>query len=117
MDRFDDTSLFGFHVLRLARDRYQFDRTLFAPSGKAAIEEILLLWISNSNPAFSPFLELFGDDTLEQETVYNRMINTLYRYFSGRTQEDTGQQKVIPTGENIIDFLLAPSRAAPHSLE
>src|SRR5215216_2457223 len=37
MDRFDDTSLFGFHVLRLARDHYQFDRTLFAPSGKAAI--------------------------------------------------------------------------------
>jgi hypothetical protein len=228
MDQFDDTSLFGFHVLRLARDQYQFDRNLFATTGKSliatfhaarifaqqmnqkrdllsfpeqavsasqinavaliqgitqyvfrsycvqedpklirealtwlresmgqkvidtaldkfgevfpvmpvylreldlqsfmadernremALEEIIMLWLSNVNPAFAPYLELFGDDPLEQETFYNKIVENLYKFFDARSKLDTGRQKIIPTGENIMDFLLAPSRTAPYSLE
>jgi glycosidase len=86
------------------------------PNREVVLEELLLLWVSNSNPAFSPFLELFGDDLLEQETIYNRAMNDLYTFF-GTNAKETGAQGRFPAGENIIDFLLAPVRASPHSLE
>jgi hypothetical protein len=39
-----------------------------------ALEEILLLWVANENPAFSPFQELFDDSHLEKETAYGKLI-------------------------------------------
>jgi glycosidase len=82
-----------------------------------ALEEIVMLWLSNSNPAFSPYLELFSDDNLDHQTAYHKLVDALYKYFGTLAQEDMGQQRTIPTGENIIDFLLAPSRAVPYSLD
>jgi len=34
------------------------------PNRQAVLEELLMLWLSNVNPAFNPFLELFDDDRL-----------------------------------------------------
>ncbi|HUL30823.1 MAG TPA: alpha-amylase, partial [Thermodesulfobacteriota bacterium] len=34
------------------------------------LEEMLILWLANMNPAFSPFIELFDDAALEGETSY-----------------------------------------------
>ncbi len=33
-----------------------------------ALEELLMLWLANENPAFQPFLELFDDSSLEKNT-------------------------------------------------
>jgi len=80
------------------------------PHRQIILEELLLLWLANENPAFAPFLELFDDTALEQSTAYQSLISTLYAFFE--TQPRFG-----PDNQNLIDLLRAPARAAPHSLE
>ncbi len=87
------------------------------PNREIVLEELLMLWLSNVNPAFSRFLELFGDDPLEQRTAYPRIIADLHEYFDHVATLPPVKKSSFPTGENIIHFLLAPIRAAPHSLE
>jgi hypothetical protein len=91
------------------------------------LEEMLLLWLANNNPAFSPFLELFDDATLEKETAYPAIMSSLYTFFSGRpviggvggtgAGVDTRLGARVDGSQNLIDILRAPARAAPHSLE
>ncbi len=83
------------------------------PNRQLVLEEMLMLWLSNANPAFSPFTELLGDDTLKK-TGYPRVMEQLYQYFNTQLNDGGG---AFTGGENIIDFLLAPVRNAPHSLE
>ena len=74
-----------------------------------ALEEILLLWVSNRNPALSPYLELFDEDNLKTETQYTALIRQLYEFFE--TQPRFG-----PDQQNLIDLLRAPALAHPYSL-
>lgn len=74
------------------------------------LEEMLMLWLANANPAFSPFLELFDDGRLEQHTAYPEIIKDLERIL--RSTPAFG-----PGGESLFDLLRAPALAAPHSLE
>src|ERR1039458_2537070 len=54
------------------------------PNREAALEELLLLWIANSNPAFKPFQQLFEDAGLKQQTVYSNVTAAFPDYFSTR---------------------------------
>ncbi|MBM3129746.1 MAG: alpha-amylase [Chloroflexi bacterium] len=74
------------------------------------LEEMLLLWLANENPAFAPFLELFDDTALEKSTAYQSLISNLDAFF--QTQPPFG-----PDNQNLIDLLRAPALASPHSLE
>jgi glycosidase len=74
------------------------------------LEEMLMLWLANENPAFAPFLELFDDTALEQATAYKSLISNLYAFFE--TQPRFG-----PANQNLIDLLRAPALASPYSLE
>jgi glycosidase len=74
-----------------------------------ALEEMLMLWLSNMNPAFSPFMELFDDQSLEKRTVYPQIFPTLHAFFAA-------QPGFGADGQNLIDVLRAPALAAPHSL-
>jgi glycosidase len=80
------------------------------------LEELVMLWLANANPAYSPFFELFGDDLLRQQTAYNRITTELKAFFDAVAQADLGDSQ-FPGGANIIDILLEPVRASPHSLE
>src|SRR4051812_35006222 len=51
------------------------------PNRQIALEELLLLWLANANPAFSPFQELFDDAELRRETGYARVVNELRDFF------------------------------------
>lgn len=80
------------------------------PNREIMLEEMLMLWISNTNPAFMPFQELFDDSNLKKETSYLPLV--------GEIQTFLGNQPGFgPGGESILDALLAPVRAHPHSLE
>ncbi|HEX2909821.1 MAG TPA: alpha-amylase family glycosyl hydrolase [Chloroflexia bacterium] len=79
------------------------------PHRELALEELLMLWIANMNPAFSPFIELFDDQTLEKQTLYPRVFPALQTFFA--TQPGFG-----PSGESLFEALRAPALAAPHSL-
>ncbi len=73
------------------------------------LEEILLLWISNKNPALSPYIELFDDDPISRGSEYLRALQELYAFF------DT-QPRFGPDMQNLIDLLRAPALAHPYSL-
>ena len=73
------------------------------------LEELLLLWVANANPAFAPFRELFDDSALAQQTAYTKVIAGLSDYFRG-------QLPFGPDNENLVDMLRRPAIAVPHSL-
>ncbi len=74
-----------------------------------ALEEMLMLWLANANPAFSSFLELFDDTALAKETAYLQIVSSLHEFFE--TQPPFG-----PDNQNLIDMLRSPAVAVPHSL-
>ncbi len=79
------------------------------PHRQIILEEMVMLWLANVNPAFSTFDELF-DDTPLKGTAYSPIISNLYQFF------DT-QPRFGPDNQNLIDVLRAPALASPHSLE
>jgi glycosidase len=79
------------------------------PNREAALEELLMLWIANSNPAFKPFHELFADQGLKQQTVYANVTAAFPGYFSTRP-------KMAPEIGSLYDALRAPMLASPDSL-
>ena len=79
------------------------------PNRNIALEELLMLWITNVNPATSPYRELFDDAELETHTTYLQVMDELYDFFE--TQPPFG-----PDYQNLIDMLRAPALASPHSL-
>jgi glycosidase len=79
------------------------------PHRQILLEEMLMLWLANANPAFAPFLELFDDADLTRETGYAQILDSLYKFFE--TQPPFG-----PENQNLIDMLRAPALAYPHSL-
>jgi glycosidase len=90
-------------------ETYLEGETAGVPNRQIILEEMLMLWLANMNPAFSPFIELFDDSNLEQETSYLQIIDHLYHFF--RTQPVFG-----PDHQNLIDMLRSPAKAIPHSL-
>jgi glycosidase len=93
----------------LTANEYLDVKTGDTPNRAIALEEMIILWVSNKNPALTPFLELFDDDTLNLETAYPRMIKELQEFFA--TQPPFG-----PDQQPIIDMLRAPAIAVPYSL-
>jgi hypothetical protein len=79
------------------------------PNREVALEELLMLWIANINPAFKPFHTLFEDKGLKQETVYPNVTAAFPNYFSTRPQ-------IAPEIGSLFDALRAPSLASPDSL-
>lgn len=79
------------------------------PNREAALEELLLLWLANINPAFKPFRELYADTELREKTIYGPATETLPGYFSTRP-------KLAPEAGSLLDALRAPMLASPESL-
>lgn len=81
---------------------------------ETALEEMLLLWLANQNPAFQPYKELFDDTPLEQSTAYPRLISALQTFFV--SQAPPFERGDEGGGQNLIDVLRAPFLAHPYSL-
>ncbi len=88
---------------------YLAGETFGIPNRQIVLEEMLLLWITNVNPATAPFLELFDDNVLEKETAYKQVIVALRDFFN--TQPFYG-----PENQNLMDMLRSPAIVVPHSL-
>lgn len=73
------------------------------------LEEMLLLFLSNENPAFRRFHELFDDRELRHGTPYLPIISCIEEFL--RTQKPFG-----PFGQSLFDLLMSPMRAHPDSL-
>jgi len=79
------------------------------PNTEAAFEELIMLWLANSNPAFRPFKVLFDDVPLKQETVYQGVTSALPDFFITRPT-------LAPGLGSLLDALRAPMLASPDSL-
>jgi len=93
----------------VAPEDYIEGETAGVPHRQIVLEEMLMLWLANTNPAFSPFLELFDDTALDKETAYREVLSSLHEFFD--TQPAFG-----PENENLMDMLRRPAMAVPHSL-
>ena len=80
------------------------------PNREIVLEELTLLRLANTNPAFAPYHELFDDRRLRDETVYSRCVEKIEGIFAGRPGLAEG-------GQTLLDLLLEPVRATPTSLE
>ena len=65
------------------------------------LEELLILWLTNANPAALQMRELFDDSTLATQTPYPKIIEGLHTYLA--EQEPFG-----PDGQNLFDLLQVP---------
>jgi glycosidase len=104
----------------LTREAYLERETDGMPNREVVVEELLMLWLANVNPAFGPFLELFDHRPLEKETAYAAVIGSLHTFFGARPAIGwlAGAGEGDGTGgQSLIDILRAPARVAPHSLE
>jgi glycosidase len=79
------------------------------PNREIALEELLMLWLANVNPAFDTFDELFDDAALVEQTAYGELIAGLRQFFDS-------QPGFGPEGLSLIAFLRAPAIASPDSL-
>jgi len=73
------------------------------------LEEMMMLWLANLNPAFASFAELFDDERLREQTAYPEFMEHLQDFFSD-------QPPFGPDDDNLIDLLRRPAREHPHSL-
>jgi len=102
---FPNTALFRGEV---EPDEYLAGSTDGIPNREVLLEELLMLWLSNNNPAYQPFRELFDDAELEG-TAYSEVIAGLQTFFEG--EPGFGGES-----ESLIMTLRSPALKTPHSL-
>jgi glycosidase len=77
---------------------------------EAALEELLLLWLANQNPAYKPFRMLFDDTDLHATLpAYREMQKDADAYFETRPQFSA-------EAKTLLKALRAPFEASPDSL-
>ena len=82
--------------------------TAAMPHRAVALEEMMMLWLANANPAFRKYAELF-DDILLKDTAYRAISASFREYFETRPRFGARKQ-------NLFDALRAPALASPESL-
>jgi glycosidase len=80
----------------------------------AAIEEILLIYNANQNPALREYRDLF-DDAVMDGSSYKELVQKLLDFFS--TQPAFGDGRSAGRAETLTDLLTAPIKAHPDSIE
>ena len=79
------------------------------PNHWIVLEEMMMLWITNQNPAVEKFLELFDDADLIQATIYRQIMENLQKFF--KEQPHFG-----PDDQDLYTMLRSPAIEEPYSL-
>jgi glycosidase len=93
----------------LTPEEYLRDESGSVANAQLVLEELLLLWIGNRNPAVRRYKELFDDAPLIESSAYDEVLSESYLFFD--TQPSVGEEQL-----NLIDFLRSPAHAVPDSL-
>ena len=81
----------------------------------STLEEMLILHITNLNPAVQPYKELFDETPLKQNSPYEQTVQTLKNFFNSQPPFDIS---ISPKNrETLIQVLLAPTLRSPTSLQ
>ncbi len=73
------------------------------------LEELIMLWLANMNPAFARYDDLFAHDTLKQGSAYQDIIDRLVVFFDA--------QPPFKDDLPLIALLRAPALTHPDSLD
>jgi hypothetical protein len=79
------------------------------PGTAVSVEELLHLWLANTNPALKDFSELFDDSGLAHSTQYLPAIRRLEQFL--RSQPRFG-----PLRQTLFELLQSPAKHAPGSV-
>jgi hypothetical protein len=63
---------------------------------QVVVEEIVLLWLANANPALEPLRDLFDDAELVRSTAYAAVVNRLQAFFKSRPGLERGGPALHP---------------------
>jgi hypothetical protein len=78
------------------------------PQAKGELtEEVLLLWLTNQNPAYDPIRDVVSDRDLPP--AYGTLVSESRSFFAS-------EPPIGPRGQTLIDLLLEPSRRAPNDI-
>ena len=105
----DEFPPLGVYKQELTAEKYITGKTEEVPNKHIVLEEMLLLWLANMNPAFTPFRELFDDSVLKRNTAYLEIITHLKTYFEKKPFFG-------PYNQPLIEMLRSPAVEIPHSL-
>ena len=96
---------------------HDYIRQILASLGRngraATVEELVFVFLHNSNPAVNPLVELVDDEPLEP-TAYKNLMSALESFFIQHANDDAASRG---TSEPLFEILRAPARVSPHSLE
>ncbi|MEW6717173.1 MAG: alpha-amylase family glycosyl hydrolase [Chloroflexota bacterium] len=92
----------------LSPEEYLKGSTEGTPNHALVLEDLLLLWLANVNPAAEPFRFLFNDSSLSA-TAYRKILSQLQTFFKG-------QPPFGPQTQDLIEMLRSPALASPHSI-
>jgi len=95
-------------------DDYIEEKSGGTPNRHLLLEEMIMLWLSNANPALHPYKKiLFDDSKLKDASAYKEIIKQLEHFFAS-------QPSFSPGGDNesqdLMALLKAPAAAVPNSL-
>ena len=91
-------------------ERYLNEKTDGVPNRSLVLEELIMLWLANKNPALATYQEFFSDEVLFSNTIYPLVMNKLQDFFQD-------QPKFGPEQQNLLEMLRTPAILVPYSIE
>lgn len=96
---------------QMSADQYLEGYTDGRANRLQVLEEMLVLNVTNLNPAAQPYRELFDLDPVKPGTVFEGLMSGLSDFFNG--EPGFGERG---SGETLLHVLRAPAVASPYSL-
>jgi predicted flap endonuclease-1-like 5' DNA nuclease/glycosidase len=94
------------------QNRQTLAQYMAQPNAKELLlEEMLLLWLENNNPAFAPYRDLFEDENLAKQSAYRSVLSSLEAYLEAQPAF------AAAGGISIFKALRLPAMQHPDSLE
>ena len=94
----------------ISLQRYFSDQSGGVFNRKQSLEDLLFIWLGNTNPAAESLRELFDDRPLDQACQYTKVIVQLDQFFDY-------QPKFGPQDQQLIEMLRSPILASPYSFK
>ena len=97
-------------------NEYLSGSTENTPHKQVSMEEMLLVNISNNNPALQPYKEFF-DDSILRPSAYDDSLWLLNDFLAKQPKLNSQDSANGNSGETLYEILIAPAKASPYSLE
>ncbi len=95
---------------KISAKKYLATKTGPLSNRQILIQEILLLWLDYSNPAFEAIKPLMDPEELQSETAFEKTFQLFRDFFRS--------QPPLPNSElTLVDFLQQPAKKFPHSVQ